>query len=71
MWVHSVYFPLVSVNPDNSLDLPELLVLFCRQAMPYSVYQALNVGVEDEEEVREYGQLVGNSLAKRMLLYRE
>ena len=53
-------------------------VLYCRQAVSYSVYQRLLAeeeegeedGGRDKEEVTEYAGLVGNAIAKRMLLYR-
>ena len=48
-------------------------VLYCRQATSFSFYRNLLLDpdeVRDKEEVVEYSSLVGNTLAKRMLLYR-
>ena len=49
-------------------------VLYCRQATSFSFYRNLLLDQTDEdrdkEEVVEYSSLVGNTLAKRMLLYR-
>ena len=51
-------------------------VLYCRQATSFSFYRSLLLDQDketedrDKEEVVEYSSLVGNTLAKRMLLYR-
>ena len=52
-------------------------VLYCRQATHFSFYRSLLLYQDketdedrDKEEVVEYSSLVGNTLAKRMLLYR-
>ena len=52
-------------------------VLYCRQATFFSFYRSLLLDPDketdedrDKEEVVEYSSLVGNTLAKRMLLYR-
>lgn len=52
-------------------------VLYCRQATSFSFYRNLLLDQDketdedrDKEEVVEYSSLVGNTLAKRMLLYR-
>ena len=47
-------------------------VLYCRQATSFSFYRNLLLDQDKEtgEEVVEYSSLVGNTLAKRMLLYR-
>ena len=52
-------------------------VLYCRQATFFSFYRSLLLDQDketdedrDKEEVVEYSSLVGNTLAKRMLLYR-
>ena len=70
------------LNPDNSktdrdavIELSKLGILYSRQAVTYSLFQMLLQEEEedkdrDREEVTEYAGLVGNTLAKRMLLYR-
>ena len=52
-------------------------VLYCRQATFFAFYRSLLLDQDketdedrDKEEVVEYSSLVGNTLAKRMLLYR-
>ena len=52
-------------------------VLYLRQATSFSFYRNLLLDQDketgedrDKEEVVEYSSLVGNTLAKRMLLYR-
>ena len=61
---------------DAVVQIDQVGVLYCRQPVAYSVYQRLLAeegdGEEgrDKEEVIEYSSLVGNTIAKRMLLYR-
>ena len=61
---------------DAAVQLDKVGVLYCRQAVSYEVYQRLLAEEEDgeegrdKEEVIEYSGLVGNTIAKRMLLYR-
>ena len=63
------------VDKDLVVDMTQLGVLYCRQATSYAFYQSIleDDGEDkdrDKEEVVEYSSLVGNTLAKRMLLYR-
>ena len=61
---------------DASVQIDQVGVLYCRQPVSYSVYQRLLAEEEDgeegrdKEEVIEYSGLVGNTIARRMLLYR-
>ena len=61
---------------DAAVQIDQVGVLYCRQPVTYSVYQRLLAEEEDgeegrdKEEVIEYSGLVGNTIAKRMLLYR-
>ena len=66
-------------DKDSSIELSRVGVLYCRQATNYQNYQRLveqeeddsdSDAVDDKEEVLEYAGLVGNTIAKRMLLYR-
>ena len=57
------------------VDLGMVGVLHDRQATIYSLYQEMlredGEDVDrDKEEVEEYSSFVGNTVAKRMLLYR-
>lgn len=51
-------------------DLGRALVLYKRGLMPYAVYSRKRKGCSDEEEVRQYANLVGQNCAERILLYR-
>lgn len=74
--------PYSRLTPDTTAtdreavtDLAEVGVLCSRQAIHYNTFKRLLEEEEedqdrDEEEVTEYSNLVGNSLARRMLLYR-
>ena len=61
------------MDRDRVTDISAVGVLYCRQATIYQVYQSM---MDDEDkdsdrgEVEEYSSLVGDRLAKRMLLYR-
>lgn len=61
---------------DAAVQIDQVGVLYCRQPVSYSVYQRLLAEEEDgeeggdKEEVIEYSGLVGNTIARRMLLYR-
>jgi len=62
-----------SKDRDRVTDIRDVGVLYCRQATTYQVYQEMVDGEkedDDREEVEEYSMLVGDRLAKRMLLYR-
>ena len=64
---------IVNVDKDKVTDISGVGVLYCRQATIYQVYQSMMDEEErnaDREEVEEYSSLVGDRLAKRMLLYR-
>ncbi|XP_078420911.1 arginyl-tRNA--protein transferase 1 isoform X4 [Cetorhinus maximus] len=51
-------------------DLGKVLVLYRNTVMPYSIYQRRKKRANDEEAVRQYASLVGQTCAERMLLYR-
>merc|ERR1712059_95214 len=58
---------------ETALDISEAGVLFGRRAITYSLYQQLLAADQlegDEREVEEYVGLVGEAVAKRVLLYR-
>ena len=62
-------------DKDANINHGQIGVLYCRQATTYSNYQAMlrDEGDDedgDKEEVEEYASLVGDTIAKRMLLYR-
>ncbi|ELT94595.1 hypothetical protein CAPTEDRAFT_178555 [Capitella teleta] len=57
-------------DAEGSVDLASVLVLYKRQAMPYSFYRMLNSEADDEAEVKEYATFAGKKCAARMLLYR-
>jgi len=62
-----------SKDRDRVTDIRGVGVLHCRQATTYQVYQEMvdeQRGEDDREEVEEYSMLVGDRLARRMLLYR-
>merc|ERR1712098_874445 len=76
---HSAYSRLDTdksrTDGEAVIELGKVGVLYNRQAVTYSVFQMLLQEEDedrdrDEEEVTEYSGLVGNTLAKRMLLYR-
>jgi len=76
---HSAYSRLDTdksrTDREAVIELGKVGVLYNRQAVTYSVFQMLLQEEDedrdrDEEEVTEYSGLVGNTLAKRMLLYR-
>ncbi|RWS04720.1 Arginyl-tRNA--protein transferase 1-like protein [Dinothrombium tinctorium] len=48
----------------------DILILFRKNAMPYSIYKFISGNDEEEEEVKEYAKLIGNKCSKEMLLYR-
>jgi len=63
-------------DPEAGGDISEIGVLFLRQATLFGQYRRImeeeGEAKEDEkEEVNEYMDLVGRSIAKRMLLYRQ
>ncbi|XP_060588752.1 arginyl-tRNA--protein transferase 1-like [Ruditapes philippinarum] len=59
-------------DEDGEPDLETLLVLYQRTAMPYTIYQQLSKGKNDDlEEVKEYAGYVGRKLASRLLLFRK
>jgi len=68
----------LETNPDNidknfGINIGEASILHNRSACKYSLYRAIVScrDIDDEEEIEEYCRLVGNTCAKRMLLYRE
>jgi len=64
---------ILNVDKDMVSDISGVGVLYCRQATIYQVYQSMMDEEErnaDRDEVEEYSSLVGDRLAKRMLLYR-
>ena len=66
---------MASMDRERPGNIMGVGVLYCRQATTYQMYKEL-VEEEGEErdsdrgEVEEYSMLVGDRLAKRMLLYR-
>eukprot|EP00092_Neocalanus_flemingeri_P030724 GFUD01033363.1.p1 GENE.GFUD01033363.1~~GFUD01033363.1.p1 ORF type:complete len:527 (+),score=171.67 GFUD01033363.1:230-1582(+) len=66
---------MASQDRERPGDIRAVGVLYCRQATTYQMYQEIleEEGEErdsDRGEVEEYSMLVGDRLAKRMLLYR-
>jgi len=62
-----------SEDKDKPLNISNVGVLYCRQATTYNVYRDIieeESNDSDQTEVEEYSMLVGDKLAKRMLLYR-
>ena len=60
---------------NAKIDLSQVGILYNRQATNYSVYQELLDEDDldqnmDKEEVLEYAGFVGDTIARRMLLYR-
>ncbi|XP_060781372.1 arginyl-tRNA--protein transferase 1 isoform X2 [Neoarius graeffei] len=51
-------------------DLGRVLVLHKRTVMPYATYSRKRKGFSDEEEVKQYASLVGQTCAEKILLYR-
>uniref|UniRef100_A0A4W6C6L4 Arginyl-tRNA--protein transferase 1 n=1 Tax=Lates calcarifer TaxID=8187 RepID=A0A4W6C6L4_LATCA len=51
-------------------DVGRALVLYRRAVMPYAAYSRKRKGSSDEAEVQQYGGLVGQDCAERILLYR-
>ncbi|XP_072533593.1 arginyl-tRNA--protein transferase 1 isoform X3 [Salminus brasiliensis] len=51
-------------------DLGRALVLHRRTVMPYAAYARKRKGSSDEKEVEQYANLVGQTCAERILLYR-
>ena len=51
-------------------DVGRALVLYRRTVMPYAAYSRKRKGMNDESEVKQYGGLVGQVCAERILLYR-
>ncbi|XP_066549919.1 arginyl-tRNA--protein transferase 1 isoform X1 [Amia ocellicauda] len=51
-------------------ELGRLRVLYCRTVMPFAAYARKRKGPCDEKDVQEYGELVGQACAERMLLFR-
>ena len=57
------------LDDRNKVTSPnDVMVLYKRQAMPFSVFRLMKD--TDEDEVLEYAGFVGKSCSKRMLLYR-
>jgi len=64
---------ITNVDRDRVTDISAVGVLYCRQATIYQIYQSMLDEEDrdsDSDEVKEYSTLVGDRLAKRMLLYR-
>ncbi|XP_074643511.1 arginyl-tRNA--protein transferase 1-like isoform X2 [Tubulanus polymorphus] len=60
-------------DPNGSIDVDKVMVLYERQMMPYSVYKALKfkgTAVRDKMEVKQYASLVGKTCSQKILLYR-
>lgn len=62
-----------AIDEDGIVDIHKILVLYQQTAMPYEIYtkqvhQA--VTQEEENEIKEYANLVGMKCAQRLLLYR-
>ncbi|XP_026164825.1 arginyl-tRNA--protein transferase 1 isoform X2 [Mastacembelus armatus] len=51
-------------------DVGRALVLYRRTVMAYAAYSRKRKGSSDETEVQQYGRLVGQDCAERILLYR-
>ncbi|XP_077585446.1 arginyl-tRNA--protein transferase 1 isoform X2 [Stigmatopora nigra] len=51
-------------------DVGRTLVLHRRTVMPYAVYSRKQKGSNDETEVKEYANLIGQNCAEKILLYR-
>uniref|UniRef100_A0AAQ6IDF6 Arginyl-tRNA--protein transferase 1 n=1 Tax=Anabas testudineus TaxID=64144 RepID=A0AAQ6IDF6_ANATE len=51
-------------------DVGRTLVLYRRTVMPFAVYSRKRKGSSDEAEVQQYGSLIGQDCAQRILLYR-
>uniref|UniRef100_A0A1A7X973 Arginyl-tRNA--protein transferase 1 n=1 Tax=Iconisemion striatum TaxID=60296 RepID=A0A1A7X973_9TELE len=51
-------------------DVGRVLVLYRRTAMPYAAYSRKRKGPSDEAVVQQYGSLVGQDCAERILLFR-
>ena len=59
-------------DEDGEPDLETLLVLYQRTVMPYTIYQQLSKGKNDDlDEVKEYAGYVGRKCASSILLFRK
>lgn len=59
-----------SEDIDGNVDIDHVLVLHQHTALPYAIYSRFRPDADDEDEVKEYASLVGQTCASRMLLYR-
>ncbi|CAL4098601.1 unnamed protein product, partial [Meganyctiphanes norvegica] len=60
-----------NVKDENcKMDISKVLCLYQREEILYHQYAILNPESEDQQEVREYSNLVGSKCAQSMLLYR-
>uniref|UniRef100_A0A8C4SZE3 Arginyl-tRNA--protein transferase 1 n=1 Tax=Erpetoichthys calabaricus TaxID=27687 RepID=A0A8C4SZE3_ERPCA len=68
---YSRFQELPDADDENRLtELGRVQVLYRRTIMPYRVYERKRRGASDEECVRQYAELVGQTCAERMVLYR-
>ncbi|XP_039599406.1 arginyl-tRNA--protein transferase 1 isoform X1 [Polypterus senegalus] len=68
---YSRFHELPNADDENRLtELGRVQVLYRRTIMPYRVYERKRRGASDEECVRQYAELVGQTCAERMVLYR-
>ena len=54
---------------DNYID--QALVLYEQQAMPYSIFKIVCQDEAEHKKIREYAELAGKDVSRRMLLYVE
>ncbi|XP_045582092.1 arginyl-tRNA--protein transferase 1 isoform X2 [Procambarus clarkii] len=59
-----------AIDENGQLDINEIQVLYEQEPMRYGRYRILNADGADDDEVREYGTLVGAKCANSIYLYR-
>ncbi|XP_053548617.1 arginyl-tRNA--protein transferase 1 isoform X1 [Bombina bombina] len=57
-------------DKDLMTELGRVKILHKRTVMPYTVYKKRRRGPSDESVVKQYAEMVGQTCAERMLLYR-
>ncbi|KAG8190511.1 hypothetical protein JTE90_006678 [Oedothorax gibbosus] len=56
---------------DGVVNLREILILYDRTKMMFTLYKTLQKKTDDEEEVKEYAKFVGRKCYRKIMLYRD
>ena len=62
-------FICLTVDKDGVVNRKDVMILYQGRVMPYEIYQTMTAS-SDQEEVEQFAKIVGKSVAKEILLYR-